>query len=169
MASIKKNFKKVDTNGLEVSNFAAKYASLFGKIFIGKIEDAKYSKNQFDIISSHHVIEHVPDPVSFIINIKKLIKKNGILILATPDFDSGCARLFGKKYRLLNDPTHINLFSNDSMHRFLRDNGFDIEYVEYPFFKTNYFNKASLKRLFDKTKVSPPFYGNFMTFFCRKI
>ena len=99
-------------------------------------------------------------------NMSKSIYIFGIILLGTPDFDSGCARLFGNNYRLLNDPTHISLFSNDSMHRFLRDHGFTIDYVEYPFFNTRHFTEDNLKALFNTSKVSPPFYGNFMTFYC---
>jgi D-sedoheptulose 7-phosphate isomerase len=88
--------------------------------------------------------------------------------LGTPDFDSGCARRFGKNYRLLHDPSHISLFSNDSIQRFLRDHGFIIDRVEYPFFETRYFTQENLMRLFDTTQISPPFYGNFITFYCHK-
>ena len=33
----------------------------------------------------------------------------------------------------------------------------------------NYFTEENLLRLFDVSKVSPPFYGNFMTFFTKNI
>ena len=168
LAAIKKSGIVADLHGLDISKYAAQHASQFAKIFTGDLTTANYLKDQFDVVVSHHVIEHVPDPLLFVKNIKKILKKNGILILATPDFDSATARLFGAKYRMLHDPTHINLFSNDSMHRLLRDNSFDIDYVEYPYFKTKFFNKESLKKLFDNDQVSPPFYGNFMTFFSRK-
>ena len=38
--------------------------------------------------------------------------------------------------------------------------------ADYPFFECRYFTPEGLNRLFDTDKVSPPFYGNFMTFFC---
>jgi 2-polyprenyl-3-methyl-5-hydroxy-6-metoxy-1,4-benzoquinol methylase len=152
--------------GVEISEFSADYAQEWGGIFIGKIEDLKLRHNDFDVIVLHHVIEHVENPINLILEIKKLIKKRGTLVLGTPDFDSGCARLFGKNFRLLNDPTHISLFSNESMHRFLRDFGFTIDNVDYPFFNTRYFTLKNLKSLFDESKISPPFYGNFMTFYC---
>ncbi len=50
------------------------------------------------------------------------------------------------------------------MHRLLRDFGFVIDKVDYPFFETRYFTPENLMRLFDINKISPPFYGNFMTF-----
>ena len=152
--------------GVEISHFAAEYAKQWGKIFVGELQDLNFPNNHYDVIVLHHVIEHVKDPIGLIIEIKRILKKGGIILLGTPDFDSGCARLFGNNYRLLNDPTHISLFSNDSMHRFLRDHGFTIDHVEYPFFNTRHFTEDNLKALFNTSKVSPPFYGNFMTFYC---
>ena len=153
--------------GIEISEFASEHAKKYGKIHIGTLFDFPYKERSFDIITMNHVIEYVDDPEGNVQVIKSLLKNNGILIIGTPDFDSGCARRFGNNYRLL-DPGHIRLFSNDSMHRFLRDNGFHIFKAEYPFFNTRYFSKENLLRLFDISKVSPPFYGNFMTFFCKK-
>lgn len=133
--------------------------------FCGDFLDRKHNSGFFDVIIMHHVIEHMRDPQKNIEKAKAELKKNGILVLGTPDFDSGCARLFGPNYRLLHDPTHISLFSNDSMHRFLRDHGFHILKVEYPYFQTRFFNEKNLKRLLNTSTISPPFYGNFMTFF----
>jgi hypothetical protein len=54
------------------------------------------------------------------------------------------------------------------MHRFLRDYGFTIDRVDYPYFDTPYFTAQNLARLLNTSEVSPPFYGNFMTFYCHK-
>jgi len=156
---------KWDKYGIEISKTAEKFASKHCKVHVGNLFDCPYNVDQFDCITMYHVIEHVQDPIANIKLIKKLIKNKGTLIIGTPDFDSGCARRFGENYRLLG-PGHIRLFSNDSMHRFLRDHGFKINKVEYPFFNSRLFNKGNLIRLLDISKVSPPFYGNYMTFFC---
>jgi len=168
LASYKLKDNYAELHGTELSNFAGKHASKFAKIFIGDLETAKYESEYFDAVTCHHVIEHVPEPKLFLSEIKRVLKKHGTLVLATPDFDSGCARKYGNNYRLLHDKTHISLFSADSMHRFIRDHGFIIEKVEFPYFDTEYFNKENLLRIFDKEKISPPFYGNFMTFFSKK-
>ncbi len=155
-----------DKYGLEVSKTAAKHAKEYGNIYHGALKDAPYAENFFDIIFIHHVIEHMEKPEKEIRLIRRILKPCGVLILGTPDFDSGCARRFGRQYRLLHDKTHVSLFSNDSMHRFLRNNNFEIQKVEYPFFETRFFTKENLLKLFDTDLISPPFYGNFMTFFC---
>jgi SAM-dependent methyltransferase len=121
------------------------------------------------VVVLHHVIEHVADPAALVREIRRILADDGLFILATPNFDSGCARRFGEKYRLLHDKTHITLFSDDSMRRFLRDHGFRIERSDYPYFETPYFSEENLLRLMDTEQVSPPFYGNFMTFYCRKM
>ncbi|MFV0371500.1 MAG: class I SAM-dependent methyltransferase [Azonexus sp.] len=156
-----------ERHGVEVSAFAAGHAVHHGRIFQGKLEDAAYPAEHFDLVVLYHVIEHVDDPLALLKEIRRILKPGGWLILGTPDFDSGAARRFGANYRLLHDITHVSLFNNESMHRFLRDQGFCIERVEYPYFETRYFNEDSLLALFDTSRISPPFYGNFMTFYCR--
>jgi len=154
--------------GIEVSDYAASRARRYGDIFSGPLLDYPDGAPRFDLVVMHHVIEHMEDPVGNILKVQELLKPGGNLILGTPDFDSGCARRFGTNYRLLHDPTHISLFSCDSMHRFLRDHGFTISRVDYPYFETRHFTPENLQRLSDTTQVSPPFYGNFMTFYCAR-
>ncbi len=158
--------------GTEISKYAINNAKKFGTVLHTDLiqEQDVFCNGYFDIIICHHVIEHIPHPHPglFINKLKDLLKTGGLLVLATPDFDSGAARLFKNNYRMLCDKTHVTLFSSDSMHRFLIDNGFNIIDVEYPYFDTEYFNKQSLMRLFDVQKKSPPFYGNFITFYCIK-
>ena len=91
------------------------------------------------------MIEHLKEPEKVLKKVKKLIKKNGILIIETPDFDSGAARRYKNNFRLLKDPTHVSLFSQDSLTRMLRINNFQIFEIHYPFFETEYFNKESCK------------------------
>jgi D-sedoheptulose 7-phosphate isomerase len=157
-----------DKHGVEVSGYAAARAQTWGRIHHGDLESAAYPDDHFDVVVMHHVIEHMEDPGAALVEARRVLRCSGLLILGTPDFDSGCARRFGDGYRLLHDPTHISLFSNESMHRFLRDHDFEIESVDYPYFETGYFTAENLLKLLDPEGVSPPFYGNFMTFYCRK-
>ncbi len=157
-----------EKHGVEVSAFAADHARGVASVYLGPLENAEYPSESFDLVVMHHVIEHIPDPVRTILEVHRILKGGGSLLLATPDFDSGCARRFGGNYRLLHDSTHISLFSNESMLRFLRDFGFVIDRVEYPFFETRHFSKENLERLFNIDQISPPFHGNFMTFYCHK-
>lgn len=160
---------KWERHGVEVSAFAAETAREHGTIHVGQLSEFAFPDGHFDAVVCHHVIEHVPDPAPFLREIHRILRPDGALVLGTPDFDSGCARRFGERYRLLHDPTHISLFTSDSMRRFLRDGGFSIDNVDFPYFESRYFTEENLLRLFDTSRISPPFYGNFMTFYCRRL
>ena len=152
--------------GLDVSSFALKSASKYSKTFLGDINNIK--EKNFDYITILHVIEHIFEPSKFIKKVHKILKKKGTLVIETPNFDSAAARRYGNNFRLLKDKTHVSLFSEDSLIRFLRDNKFKIFKIEYPFFETPFFSKKNLLKILNKKQVSPPFYGSVITLFCKK-
>ena len=155
-----------DKHGIEISKFASSHAAQFGNIHNGTLDD--FTGSEFDVIIMNHVIEHLSDPIGVLKKIRRLLNPKGIFIIGTPDFDSAAARRYGSNFRLLHDPTHISLFSSDSMHRCLRDHGFKIMEVEYPYFDTPWFTKENVLRILENDGVSPPFYGSAMTFFCQR-
>ena len=158
-----------EKHGVEVSKYAASKASDYGNIFLGEVHNAKYPKNNFDVILLFHVIEHLISPIEVMMEVHRILKEGGVLIIGTPDFDSGCARRYEDNFRLLHDQTHISLFSNESLHRLLLDYGFSIIRTEFYFFESKYFTKENILRLFNTEDVSPPFYGNILTKYCKKL
>ena len=81
-----------------------------------------------------------------------MLSNKGVFIIATPDFDSAAARRYGDRSTLLQDAIHISLFSSDSMHRCLRDHGFKIQQVEYPYFDKPFFNKDNLIKILNEKR-----------------
>jgi SAM-dependent methyltransferase len=120
-----------------------------------------------DAIFCHHVIEHADDPVGMLHHIRRALVMGGWLVIATPDFGSPCAKRFGENYRLLKDPTHVSLFTSESMHRLLRDHGFSIRDVRFPF-PERYATANNFARWNDASKTSPPWPGSFLTFYATK-
>jgi 2-polyprenyl-3-methyl-5-hydroxy-6-metoxy-1,4-benzoquinol methylase len=121
----------------------------------------------FDVVVAHHVVEHMTDPIYQIGNMRSILKPGGWLVLGTPDFGSPCAVRFGEQYRMLHDPTHVSLFTLESMHRFLRDNGFTIHDVKFPF-PARHATAVNFARWADTTQVSPPWPGNWLTFYATR-
>ena len=163
---------KWDKYGTDISKFALKNATKYCNTYNGDIEKLLKEnkiKKKFDYIIFSHVIEHLKNPIFVLNKLKNILKKNGTLLIETPNFDSAAFRLFGYKFRLLNDPTHISLFTNESMIRALNDTGYKIKLIDYPYFNTEYFNRKNLLKLLNhkKEKVSPPFYGSVMFFVCK--
>lgn len=160
--------RRWDKHGTEVSPFAARQASEHGKIHLGPLEAAGYPANHFDVVVLYHVIEHMTDPVAALREAYRILKPGGQMLVGTPDFDGACARLFGENFRMLHDKTHTSLFSCESLRRLLLDTGLCVEHVDFPFFDTQHFTQDNLNKLFDTERVSPPFYGNVMTYYCKK-
>lgn len=120
-----------------------------------------------DVIVAHHVIEHMTDPLHEIGLMRAILKPGGWLVLGTPDFGSPCAVRFGDNYRMLHDPTHVSLFTLESMYRLLRDHGFTIRDVKFPF-PARYATAENFARWNDTSQVSPPWPGNWLTFYCQR-
>jgi SAM-dependent methyltransferase len=53
------------------------------------------SLQQFDVVSMWHVLEHVPNLTDYILELKKKLKPNGILIVAVPNHKSYDANYYG--------------------------------------------------------------------------
>lgn len=155
--------------GVELSEFAADCAKPYATIYNQPFETINFGKEKFDLIIAHHVIEHVENPEIFLTKIKEILAPDGTLILATPDFESICAKLFKQNYRMLHDKTHTNLFSFNSLKQMVEDFGFDIIKFEFPYFESEYYTPENVLKMldYDKNTISPACWGNFMTFYLK--
>ena len=167
LSFLSKKFKK---HGIEIDDLAINHASKYAKIFKMNLDNKILIKNKFDVIILYHVIEHIKEPVLLLKELKNKLNKNGHIIIGTPDFDCGMARLYKNKFRMLHDETHISLFSFESLCRLFQKLNLTIIDVHFPYFETSYFNKKNLNLLFNRNKknLSPPFYGNVVNFILKK-
>ncbi|MDD3065330.1 MAG: class I SAM-dependent methyltransferase [Endomicrobiaceae bacterium] len=77
--------------GIELSEYAGKIAeNKFGsdKIHTGTIQTANFEKTYFDLITICDVLEHVQNPVETLKLACKLLKKDGYIMVVTPDYRS---------------------------------------------------------------------------------
>lgn len=74
----------------------------------------------YDCILVCHTLEHIPNIVEFILDIKKHLVEDGIIYIEVP---FGCSNEIKRTYNLL---THINFFSEGSLGFLLNNNGFSI-------------------------------------------
>ena len=71
--------------------------------------------SQYDLVMSHHSFEHMDDPQSHLIQLAKLVKDNGVLLIRTPVTDSHCWNKYGIYWASLDAPRHICIQSHKSM------------------------------------------------------
>ncbi len=86
-----------------------------GVSFVNDLADLDDSS--FDIITMWHVLEHVPDLEFQIKELKRLIKPEGTIIIAVPNFKSFDANYYGKFWAAFDVPRHLWHFSKTAIEK----------------------------------------------------
>jgi len=71
--------------------------------------------HSFDVITMWHVLEHVYDPENQIKELKRLLKPNGTIIIAVPNFNSYDAKHYGEYWAAYDVPRHLWHYSKTSI------------------------------------------------------
>jgi SAM-dependent methyltransferase len=83
--------------------------------------------NRFDLVTAHFVLEHVADPVSVLLDIRRVLRVGGELFLSVPDAISNPGDV------IVAD--HINHFTRASLHHALTRSGFGRARIEEAAFR----------------------------------
>jgi SAM-dependent methyltransferase len=134
-----------DVTGVEPDPHAAKIArEKYGlPIVLGSLADSDFAPESFDAITMNQVIEHLMDPVSTLKIAKKLLTKNGHLVIQTPNVCSLGHRWFRDRWRGLEPPRHLFLFSLRTLCKTVALAGFKSLNFENNSIASDYMWKAS--------------------------
>ena len=95
---------------------------------IGTLQLARPDES-FDAVLFHHSLEHVSDPVDDLRRASRLLRDEGLLLLAVPDFGSWQRKVFGGRWLPLDLPRHRTHFTKESLGATLEQCGFVIRSV----------------------------------------
>jgi len=115
-----------DAYGFDPSSYAVgKAKKLVGNIRIqeGMIEEVKYPKESFDVITMFDVFEHLKDPLVNMRKLAGLLKPDGVIIIATGDTKSLAARVLKRRWTFFIPPQHIYFFNRQNVVTFLAKAG----------------------------------------------
>lgn len=113
--------------GVELCAPSAEYARNARALDVrpSSLENAAFPEHSFDVVHASHLIEHLNDPRTFVRQARRVLKKDGTLLIATPNIDGFQAKLFGNAWRsAIFD--HLYLFSQRTLAELLRSEGFRI-------------------------------------------
>jgi SAM-dependent methyltransferase len=127
--------------------------------FVSMLERNHESVATCDGLISYHAVEHMVYPERVIGDALTHCVRGARVVISTPDFGSPCARQFGKRFRMLHDPTHISLFTTAGLVCMLQDLGVAIDRVVYPFRGTRW-ERAASEWVDTGDNWSPPAPGN---------
>lgn len=151
---------------------------------VGELHDVGFADNYFDVVQMRGVLQHLVDPLGTAREALRVTRPGGLLVVsATPNIASLCARLYREHFRLLAPDYMLYNFSPTTLRRLLEKAGWDVRRTVFPYLMTPYFRWwQGLQVLRDATWIllqslpgvprfdrkSPAFLGNMMTCYARK-
>jgi len=69
----------------------------------------------YDVVMMHHSLEHVPDQVGTLAEVRRILNPGGTAIIRVPVIDSWAAGYFGDKWAHLDPPRHFFLHTRKSL------------------------------------------------------
>ena len=116
--------------GVEVSK---ERRDLAGKIVNCDILDINFAEatntkmEKVEVATLFHVLEHTADPISFCRNIKRVIKKNGYLIVEVPNVEELMLETCPEYNDFYWIRAHLHYFNNKTLEFVLKNAGFKVE------------------------------------------
>jgi 2-polyprenyl-3-methyl-5-hydroxy-6-metoxy-1,4-benzoquinol methylase len=100
------------------------------RVDVGELHALGYAAEQFDAIALSQVLEHVYDPMRLLEECGRLLRQGGRLVLTTPNARSLPHRRYGRAWRGLEPPRHLQVFTLAALARCIRASGLRVAHVQ---------------------------------------
>lgn len=84
------------------------------------LADIHFPTDHFDVVTMHDVLEHAPDPMAMLLEVRRILKQGGKLLLDFPDFEAPAGRHHWKPVE------HLWLLDIDRLKALLEAAGFEV-------------------------------------------
>jgi len=122
--------------GIEPSKTAYSFSQRSGNVVFNDFFDEHSSKElinnfgKFDAIHISEVLEHVPNPVTFLAHVSQVLTPNGYVVIVVPNEFNILQRFANyfvrNKFWFISPPDHVNYFTPDSLQKLLNRCGFEV-------------------------------------------
>lgn len=119
------------THGIEPEKKLKNHYEKLGLTVYPNLSDITQGQ-RYDLITMFHVLEHLPDPLETLGEIKRLLKKKGRLIVEVPSSDDALLTLYKCKAfsRFTYWSCHLFLFNAKTLETLCRKAGFNVDYIQ---------------------------------------
>lgn len=94
------------------------------------LENIAFAGESFDVVTLFDVLEHVPDIHGLLAEARRILKKDGLLVVQSPNIRSLMARLTRSNWVWLTPPDHLYHFAPATLNRLLKEHGFDVRLLK---------------------------------------
>ena len=117
--------------GIELNekNYQRARRSLGETIYNNDLFDIHFENDMFDVIYMRDVIEHIPNPKPFLMELNRIAKPGSVLFIETHNIDSLINRIVREKHTVIFGFEHPNHWSPKSLGNALNQNGFVLKNV----------------------------------------
>ncbi len=113
------------------------------RVHRGRLEDLL---GQFDLIMLHHSLEHTPDPLQLLIDLKKLSAPGGSLLVRIPLAASEAWMQYDVNWYQIDAPRHLVIPSRKGMDILVQRAGFEVLRVKYDSDETQFLCSEQYRR-----------------------
>ncbi len=116
--------------GIEISAQTSVYARNRGiPVQISTLSEARLDPVSFDIVIMNNVLEHTLNPAEDVRRCYSIMKKDGVIFVAVPNFDSLVAKVDNYFWAMKSWPNHLFYFTPDTLVKMLQQNGFTVKQI----------------------------------------
>ena len=108
----------MEVHGIEANDFSVRWSRDelgLDTVFHGNLNDSHFKKEYFDFITMWDVLEHVPNPVGLLENVRPYMKQEGLLIIETSHIDCVEADYLGVDNTNVVGDVHLMHFTRKSL------------------------------------------------------
>tara|TARA_B110001452_G_scaffold125822_1_gene104413 strand:- start:207 stop:974 length:768 start_codon:yes stop_codon:yes gene_type:complete len=140
--------------GTEFTEKAIQICSVKGiKMKKGILDPENYIPEEFDIITSFEVIEHINNPIHELNSFHKLLRKGGLVYVTTPNFNSLLRYRLKSSYNNICYPEHLSYYTPKTLNKVFTSVGFRTIKIESTGISISRLKKS--KGVGDQTIISP--------------
>jgi 2-polyprenyl-3-methyl-5-hydroxy-6-metoxy-1,4-benzoquinol methylase len=115
--------------------------------------------SSYDAITMWHVLEHVHDLHGYVAQLKLLLKENGKLFIAVPNYTSKDAAIYKEHWAAYDVPRHLYHFSPRSMQVLMEKHGLKLLRHKAMWYDSFYVSMLSSKYRNGKTNLFASFFN----------
>lgn len=152
------------TQGIEPSEKARKQAiNNYNLDVVGEPGINNIKPKSFDVVSMWHVLEHVYPLEERVGEIHRVLKNDGIAIVAVPNYDSYDAKIYGKFWAAYDVPRHLYHFKQTDIKKLFENNGFKLKETLPMKFDSYYVSMLSEKYKYGKINLFRSFMNGYLS------
>ena len=136
---------KWQVKGLEPDPDARSIAAARGLDVAATTQFFHLPSASFDVVTLWHVLEHVHQLHPYMDQLKSILKPDGWLVIAVPNYTSGDAQRYGKTWAAYDVPRHLYHFSPKSMKSLVQQHGLMVQDIRPMWFDSFYVSMLSEK------------------------